>query len=160
MAGDNETTGTGINWAKVAVRDAHGAIDVDSTMELIRDELTDVAGSEVDTTEIAAAVDAVFAKLTNGGQVQKATIDLSGLASRALNLLGDVPFGQESKLTERVKEYVRGESERFVATEGAEGKMVVRKGKSGGVSPSTPKIVEEYRAFLAKKAAKNAPAAQ
>ena len=60
----NETTetteetpkGTKINWSKVALRDAHGAVDIDATIALCTEELTALQTSEVDPAEINEAI--------------------------------------------------------------------------------------------------------
>ncbi len=156
MATEN---GTGINWSKVAMKDAHGCLDVESTMELVREELAAHAAEQVDVSEIASAVEKVFARLTNGGAIARATIDLAGLSARALSFLGDVPMTSTTQLTDRIKNYVRGESTRFVDSKGVEGSVWLSRGKLGGCKLATDAVRADYRDFLAKKAAKAAPAA-
>jgi hypothetical protein len=147
--------GTGINWSKVAVRDPHGAIDQEATLALCNEELSaHIAENEVDMGEIGDAVASAFAEVR--AKAQKAMIDLNGLASRALNALGtvtSVPFGAETRLQERIKNYVRGESDRFVETKGAEGLYHIKRGKDGGCRLATEAYVKEYRELQAKKAA-------
>lgn len=148
-----EEKGTGINWAKVAVRGQHGAVDKTLTMALLDEELsTHIAENEVDMEEIGSTVATVFTKLTQG-VAKKASIDLNGLATRALGLLGDVPYGQETRLSERIKDFVRGESDRFVESNGASGLYHIKRGKDGGVRLNTEMYLKEYRALQAKKAA-------
>jgi len=158
---ETETTeekGTGINWAKVSVRDAHGAIDAAATLALCNEELTaHVADNEVDMKEIDESVAKVFVKLmtTPGGVSQKGLIDLQGLAGRAFNILdndGEVPYGAETRLQERIKDFVRGESETFVKTSGQSGKYHIKRGKDGGVRLNTPAYLKEYMELQAKKA--------
>lgn len=156
MANENENVeneGTKINWAKVAVRDAHGAIDKDATLALCDEELTSHIGNEVDMTEIASSVAQVFTKLTRGGEAQKAMIDLDGLATRAFGLLPAAPLGSETLLKKRIMDFVRGESLRFTETNGAEGLYHIKRGKDGGVRLNTPAYVAEFRALQAKKVA-------
>lgn len=155
MANENENKGTGIKWSKVAVRDAHGAIDVEATLALCGEELSSVVGNEVELNEIATAVKGVFDKLvaSAGGKAEKASMELAGVATRALEAIGDVPFGQETEVQDRIKDFVRGESERFVETNGAEGAYHIKRGKDGGVRLNTPAYVTEFRKLQEKKAA-------
>lgn len=151
MANEN----TGINWAKVAVRDGHGSVDAAATMARLEEELTKhVAENEIDLGEIAGAVSRVLTDLTKNGQAQKASMNLNDLSLRALNLLGST----ESRLQKRILEFARGESERFMSSKGADGLLLIRKGKLGGVHVSTPTFVKEYNESLAKKAEKAASA--
>ena len=81
---NSDDEGTKINWARVAVRDDHGSIDVDATMTLCRTELENhISDNEVDISEIEEAVDKVFDKLSRGGTALKASIDMGGLQQRA-----------------------------------------------------------------------------
>lgn len=152
---DNEE-GTNINWAKVARRDAHGAIDHDATMTLLDSELVaHMAENEVDMEEVRVAVATIFDKLTNGGKALNAMIDLNGLSSRACMLLAestDVPFGAETRLQERIKNFVRGESDHFVKTNAAEGAYWICRGKLGGVRLATDSCRKDFRALQDKKA--------
>lgn len=154
-----EETGTGINWAKVSVRDPHGAIDAAATLALCNEELTaHIADNEVDMREIDEAVAKVFVKLvsTPNGVSQKGLIDLQGLAGRAFNILdneGEVPYGAETRLQDRIKDFVRGESETFVNTKGQAGKYHIKRGKDGGVRLASQAYVKEYLELQAKKAA-------
>lgn len=165
MANDNtnETTGTGINWGKIALRDTHGSVDKPATLALIDEELTaHIADNEVDMDEIETACETVFEKLraTGGVVAQKAMMDLNELSHRALDLLDNVPYGASTRLQERIKDFVRGESETFVKTDGAEGKYHIKRGKDGGVRLNTPAYLDEYRKLQAAKRAKEAAAAK
>jgi hypothetical protein len=163
-AGDDEITedegsedkaerGTGINFSKAVVRDKHGVVDEDATFARIRDEYRAwMATNEVETPMLANAVRTVFDKLPPS---QKAMIDLNGLASRAVEEM-KVPYGAETRLALRVKDFVRGESLRFVGSKGAEGMYHIKRGKDGGVRLNTTAYVTEYRKLQAKKAAAKA----
>lgn len=156
MATENKTvTGTNVNWAKLAVRDEHGALDITATLLLVEKELSDTAGAEVSTDTIAEHTAGVFDKLTKSGSIKNASMELSILAQRVVAQL-DAPYGTETRLNERVKDYVRGESDRFEATNGSEGLYLIQRGKGGGVRLSTESFVKEYREKQAKKAAKAA----
>jgi hypothetical protein len=151
MTNDN----TGINWARVAVRDGHGSVDAAATMARLEEELTKhIAENEIDLGEIAGAVSRVLADLTKNGQALKASMALNDLSLRALSLLGST----ESRLQKRILEFAHGESERFVASRGADGLLMIRSGRHGGVHVSTPTFVKEYNEALTKKAEKAASA--
>lgn len=147
-----------LNWTKLAVRDAHGAIDSEGTLALVTEALAQAVGNEVDLEEIRGAVSTVFTKLLalpGGGSALKGKMDLDGVAGRARELL-DVPFGAETMVQLRIKNFIRGESEKFVETNGAEGSCHIKRGKDGGVRVRTDAYVKEYRALQAKKAAADA----
>lgn len=153
---DTEVQGTGINWENVAVRDAHGAVDKDATLARCDAEIVaHIANNEFDIEEIRGAVAQVFVKLTRGGAAQMAMMDLQGVVGRASALL-DVPYGAETRIEKRIKDFVRGESKRFEATTGAEGSYHIKRGKHGGVRGNSEMYVKEYRALQAKKAAASA----
>jgi hypothetical protein len=151
MANENKSTGT--NWGKMAIRDLHGSIDTVATLKLVEDELATHIHSEVGVDAIAEAVLTALRNLTQDGVAQKASTDLTGLCHKALNLLGDVPAGATTAMLNRIKDFVRGESKRFVSTNGAEGMAFIGRGRGfAGVNVNTPKFVEEYKAAQAKKA--------
>jgi hypothetical protein len=144
-----------LNWTKLAIRNSHGAIDVDATLAYVGEALAEAVGNEVDLEEIKGAVDGVIAKLLalpSGKTALMGKMDLAEVATRAARTL-DAPFGGESMLIERVKEFIRGESDRFVESNGEEGSVHVKRGKDGGVRAATTAYVAEYRALQAKKLA-------
>ena len=149
----NEKNGTGINWNRVALRDDHGSIDLDATLALCTDEINLHIEAEVSSDDLAGAVTAALSHLTQGGVAQKASTDLNGLSVKALSLLGDIPAGATTMVQERIKDFIRGESRRFVESNGANGLCFLGRGRGRGVNVSTAKFVEEYRAAQAKKTA-------
>lgn len=148
--------GTKINWGRVARRDPHGAIDLEATMALLNTELVShMAENEVDMEAVKEAVAVVFNKLTSDGKALNAMIDLNGLSSRACMLLAestDVPYGAETQLQERIKDFVRGESDHFVKSNGEEGAYWICRGKRGGVRLGTDACRKDFRALQDKKA--------
>lgn len=163
MANENTTeekkTGLNkLNWTKLAIRGKHGAIDMDATLAAIAEQLDVAVGNEVDMGEISAAVNGVFTKLLalpNGGTALNGRLDLAEVVSRASNSL-DAPHGSMTMLQDRIKGYIKGESKRFIESNGAEGSLVVRVGKNGGVIAATETFRKEYQTAQAK----NAPAAE
>ena len=152
MSNENKTTG--INWSKVMVRNAHGAADPVATLVKLETELAEHIGqTEISPDLVSEAVASAFAKMP---AATNKTLDMGTLAMRAiaeLNATGIV----ESKVAERVKAYVRGESDLFKKTLGAEGLYVIRTGRDqGGVAVSTPDVVKRYRETQAAKAAAEA----
>lgn len=151
----NEKIDLGINWEKLALRTPHGSIDVEGTLRIANEELTAVAAGEVSMDEIAGAVEKVFDKLMNlpnGSKALNGQLPLGEVAQRAVDFL-DVAFGTTTQFQERVKNYVRGESEAFEASDGETGRYLVCRGKSGGIRLSTPSMVASYREAKAKKLA-------
>lgn len=148
--GEVEEKTSGINFAKAVIRDEHGVVNKTLTFARIEEEYSAwMEANEIDTPLIAAAVAAVFSKLP---PAQMAMLDLNGVANRAVEEL-KVPFGSETRLSNRVKDFVRGESLRFVAASGREGMYHIKRGKKGGVRLNTPAYVEQYRKIQAKKPA-------
>jgi hypothetical protein len=147
----NEDKGTGINYGKVVLRDNHGTADPSATMDRINAELVEwIAKNEIDTPRIAAAVSTAIEKFP---KAQKAQLDLEGLTKRAMDELKDLPYGAESRIGKRIKDFVRGESDRFEDSRGESGICFIARGKNGGVKLRTEAFVAEYRASLAKKEA-------
>ena len=150
---ETETKGTGINYSKVVLRNNLGGVDAEATIALIESELLAwIEENEMDTDSIAAAVQAVYDKMPPA-KIQM--LDLNSLANRATQIL-NVPVGSDSRVANRVKEYIRGESKRFKESNGEEGAFMLQIGKGGGIFRSSPAVVKQYRERLAKKAAKNA----
>lgn len=155
MSDNTEKTGINFGNDKITVRDAHGTVDRAATMERIESELIAWIGTnEIDPEAVKTAVIAVFARFP---KADRQSMDLGGLTHKALVEL-KAPDGSETRIGERIKNFVRGESERFENTQGAEGLCFIKRGKQGGVHMSTPAFVTEYRKGLAKKAAKETPA--
>jgi hypothetical protein len=156
---NTEKLTTGVNWATKAIRGDHGEIDMDATLALCEEEIVASMEGEIGMDAVAGAVASALNNLTQGGVAQKASTDLNGLSVKALGLLGDLPAGVTTSVQNRIKNFIRGESDRFVETNGEEGICYVGRGRGfGGVNVRTTKFVEEYRAAQAKKAAKTAAA--
>lgn len=144
----NEKNGTGINWSRVRFVVENGEPNVEATLAAIALEMNEFLSSNVvDTTAIAEAIDSVFARM---GEAENKLVEIETLALRALGSMPNVD--DESKMLKSIKNYLRAESEKFVASSGAEGKYWVRVGRRGGCRLSTPATVEAFKALQARKA--------
>lgn len=153
MSNENKT---GINWNKVALRNSHGVMDLGATLKVCEEELSAMIAADIGSDVIESVTAKYFDKLTQGGKIPNAMTDLDGLASGALRYLDEVPAGQDTRIKDRIKDFVRGESKRFTDSNGGEGKYVVVRGKLGGVRISSESFVKEYREMQAKKTASKA----
>jgi hypothetical protein len=144
-----EKTGTGVNWSRVRFVMNNGQVDLVATLAAMASEAEAFLETNVvDTTMIARAVDSVFACMP---AAENKLVELETLALKALgSMVEDVD--DESKMMKSIKAFIRSESERFVASNGTEGKYWLRVGRNGGCRLSTPSTVENFRALQARKA--------
>ena len=144
-----EQNGSGVNWSKVRFATANGSIDLSATLaELEIEARAYLDGIKVDTTAIAQAVSAVFNRMP---AADNKFMEIEELALQALANMPDDP-NSSSKVLKDIKNYLRAESDRFVATNGAEGQVWVKVGRNGGVWLSTPATVQRFCELQAKKA--------
>jgi hypothetical protein len=98
---------------------------------------------------IDAAVKTVYEKM---GAAKNKTLDLASLTFRAINVM-NIEGASESKLGERVKNFLRGETKAFEESNGEQGRYVIQRGPGRGVQLVTTEFVKTYREAKAKKAA-------
>jgi len=145
----DEDKGTGINWGRALVRDAHGTADLEATMRKLEAEARSyVVANEVPTERIRAAVISVYE------QFPKTSFDLGSLTNRVVTEM-KVAAGSETKIGEAVKGFIRGESKQvdaFLRGEAAApGLFAIARGKNGGVRPAGAEYLDKARKALAAK---------
>jgi hypothetical protein len=162
---DTETTvsepkGTGLNYDKLfgaAMFRSNGRADIQKLLDVARKEAEAwVSENELDPDVLQQAVDASYATLPAS---QNKSIDIDSLVHRAINNLTkivQVPDGSESHFGKHLKNFLRSESDRFVKSNGAEGRYHIGKGRGlGGVNLATDAYRASWRARQAEKAAEN-----
>jgi hypothetical protein len=144
---------TGINWGKIAskvegLRNAHGTVNQDALFELCKAEIAEHCNNnEIAKDVLKTAVDSVFNKLP---PADMKLIDMNGVITGALRAL-NTPDTDATRVGTAIRKFLRGESDRFEATNGAEGFYHVKLGSGGGVRPSTAKYIADYKKRLADK---------
>jgi hypothetical protein len=144
-----EKTGTGVNWSRVRFVMNGSQVDLSATLAAMQSEAeTFLSSNVVDTTAIAEAVNSVFTRM---GEAENKLVELETLALKALGSMTE-NVDDESKMLKSIKSFIRSESEKFVASSGAEGRFWIRAGRGGGVRLSTPSTVEAFRTLQTRKA--------
>jgi hypothetical protein len=113
-----------------------------ATLDKIAQAYDQWAAEEITFYQIKATVAEIFSRFPK--EELRPMFSFTGLISTSINILSP-PKGSETRLANRIKDFIHSESELFVKSRGDKGHYYVHRGNNGGVYLANTDFINDWR---------------